>query len=215
MYPPADFNPRAPYGARRRLLVLAPLGRVISIHAPHTGRDCGLLPLAMRTEISILAPHTGRDNIFASIAAQRQHFNPRAPYGARRRAREVSGTFAEFQSTRPIRSATAIVYMMVRVISIFQSTRPIRSATSAFSWLMVVSRISIHAPHTERDSYSDSQHKTAKAISIHAPHTERDYGFFGVFPVCLIFQSTRPIRSATAKMHNLCSAFLQQQTVKA
>ena len=31
----------------------------------------------------------------------------------------------------------------------------------------------------------------------------------------LPFQSTRPIRGATAKMHNLCSAFLQQQTIKA
>lgn len=31
----------------------------------------------------------------------------------------------------------------------------------------------------------------------------------------LLFQSTRPIRGATAKMHNLCSAFLQQQTIKA
>lgn len=30
-----------------------------------------------------------------------------------------------------------------------------------------------------------------------------------------LFQSTRPIRGATAKMHNLCSAFLQQQTIKA
>ena len=35
----ADFNPRAPYGARRITSVRAEHTYEISIHAPHTGRD--------------------------------------------------------------------------------------------------------------------------------------------------------------------------------
>ena len=53
------------------------------------------------------------------------------------------------------------------------------------------------------------------AISIHAPHTGRDKEDSVMLETVLQFQSTRPIRGATAKMHNLCSAFLQQQTIKA
>ena len=57
-----DFNPRAPYGARRNDGRTALAGSGISIHAPLTGRDCRLfrmIPLCR--SISIHAPLTGRD----------------------------------------------------------------------------------------------------------------------------------------------------------
>ena len=87
---------------------------------------------------------------------------------------------------------TPEVQVLLRVLT-FQSTRPIRGAT-------------IH---------SDTRAVRAKGISIHAPHTGRDYDTREYPPILVLFQSTRPIRGATAKMHNLCSAFLQQQTIKA
>ena len=82
---PSYFNPRAPYGARRRHLVVNAQGRIISIHAPHTGRDTvihftlriltdfnphapyGARPVEIggdttKLGISIHAPHTGRDS---------------------------------------------------------------------------------------------------------------------------------------------------------
>ena len=34
------FNPRAPYGARRFCFWRGAIDHIISIHAPHTGRDC-------------------------------------------------------------------------------------------------------------------------------------------------------------------------------
>ena len=78
------FNPRAPYGARRDKSKIKKEEHVISIHAPHTGRDCSRCKRHHTCRISIHAPHTGRDEI----------------------ANPVNAYNAEFQSTRPIRGAT-------------------------------------------------------------------------------------------------------------
>ncbi len=145
----SNFNPRAPYGARRIVVLDPSILKDISIHAPHTGRDLsrswtGPAP----NPISIHAPHTGRDACtMVRTRSMTADFNPRAPYGARR--------------------------------DYFRNQKKLVE-------------ISIHAPHTGRDGVA----------------LERDLEL-------VLFQSTRPIRGATAKMHNLCSAFLQQQTVKA
>ena len=58
-----------------------------------------------------------------------------------------------FQSTRPIRGATDIHFIPVQRRNGFQSTRPIRGATHRVARREPGSvRISIHAPHTGRDS---------------------------------------------------------------
>ena len=104
--PKTDFNPRAPCGARRGVVILrAPVVR-ISIHAPHAGRDnslcisrdrptdfnprapCGARPdtnhdFIKSFTISIHAPHAGRDQTSAELPAAATYFNPRAPCGAR------------------------------------------------------------------------------------------------------------------------------------
>ena len=79
-----NFNPRAPYGARRVKEEEIFLIIDISIHAPHTGRDAEVEKLRAELKISIHAPHTGRDQ-------------------GRSRWRPCS---RRFQSTRPIRGAT-------------------------------------------------------------------------------------------------------------
>ena len=56
-----DFNPRAPYGARRAVAA--------DFH--------------IRAHISIHAPRMGRDYAAVVVAAVEIDFNPRAPYGAR------------------------------------------------------------------------------------------------------------------------------------
>ena len=166
-----------------------------------------------------------------------RNFNPRAPYGAR-----LCHTRAYIRTGRisihaPHTGRDRPKIPIQPPISRFQSTRPIRGAT----WLLrKVSRlfdISIHAPHTGRDRRGFAVWSRLLSISIHAPHTGRDRNLTMIFtsnqtfqstrpirgatpgrrlcPSDREFQSTRPIRGATAKMHNLCSAFLQQQTVKA
>ena len=80
---PMNFNPRAPYGARRKKPRRHHGPSDISIHAPHTGRDITLRNLERAHIISIHAPHTGRDSLSFSRPPWRAYFNPRAPYGAR------------------------------------------------------------------------------------------------------------------------------------
>ena len=172
---PRYFNPRAPYGARPDLCAQSGLNPPISIHAPHTGRDDRPIrpggnakyfnpraPYgARRTDvqtvrkavfISIHAPHTGRDDRQAQRLYARKDFNPRAPYGARLCSSLRKSIIRGFQSTRPIRGATTTTKAIPRVRG-FQSTRPIRGATVHPSPEAPARiDISIHAPHTGRDS---------------------------------------------------------------
>ena len=126
----ADFNPRAPCGARPRLVNFLEISLNISIHAPHAGRDLCNRRRGAGSYISIHAPHAGRD--------------PASGAGF--------SSPALFQSTRPMRGATRLSFSHrpPRLISIhaphagrdtlhrsgaanvhqFQSTRPMRGATA-------------------------------------------------------------------------------------
>ena len=155
------------------------ISRHISIHAPHTGRDRrGQWPLwSCRFRISIHAPHTGRD-----LADMRT-----AP----------KGTY-EFQSTRPIRGATCALCHSSNPSSAFQSTRPIRGATHPFSGhLPSRNNFNPRAPYGARH-LTPAEGFCRSCISIHAPHTGRDVTTVRQSSKAGIFQSTRPIRGATA-----------------
>ena len=101
--------------------------------------------------VSIHAPHAGRDDVIVIAYGANVGFNPRAPCGARRVLYVDTEQEKEFQSTRPMRGATQ--HRLPRVkrerVSIhaphagrdsgkayegrkdlgFQSTRPMRGAT--------------------------------------------------------------------------------------
>ena len=124
--------------------------------------------------ISIHAPHTGRDDTAQCGVTGGDDFNPRAPYGARPNGIPFSITHTKFQSTRPIRGATRFPAPSrhCHPISIHapHTGRDCRRAC-------IISRrmeISIHAPHTGRDTWSTQPQTIALGISIHAPHTGRD-----------------------------------------
>ena len=147
-----NFNPRSPYG--ERLLPYQQFHQIdpISIHAPHTGSDPPRMPrrrprpnfnprspygerryiMHVRRsamQISIHAPHTGSDQNEDEQRDEEQYFNPRSPYGERqRRAGPHTGSL-KFQSTLPIRGATA-ARARGRGPRQFQSTLPIRGATA-------------------------------------------------------------------------------------
>ena len=79
------FNPRAPCGARQPPSPSRRRLQGISIHAPLAGRD----------------PH------YSNLHSLQRHFNPRAPCGARLNYLIRTNGETEFQSTRPLRGATA------------------------------------------------------------------------------------------------------------
>ena len=119
----------------------------ISIHAPHAGRDedCqrrkthrgqfqstrpmrgATTPksrMICRDRISIHAPHAGRDIAGWNKNTKGEHFNPRAPCGARRRAGPVPRPFILFQSTRPMRGATVASSIILAFIIDFNPRAP-------------------------------------------------------------------------------------------
>ena len=82
----SNFNPRAPYGARRLYSYRECVWCDISTHVPRTGHDCAVLGHAAdNMDISTHVPRTGHDlRRTDRVSGQSSHFNPRAPYGARR-----------------------------------------------------------------------------------------------------------------------------------
>ena len=126
---PANFNPRAPYGARLLMDYYTLADLKFQSTRPIRGAT-GSRPVSVAArQISIHAPHTGRDESWSA----------------------ASEAIFKFQSTRPIRGATADRPALL-LRRPFQSTRPIRGATQRHRPQDQGRQISIHAPHTGRDS---------------------------------------------------------------
>ena len=126
--PQWHFNPRAPCGARLRRYPPREKKHKFQSTRPVRGATRAHLRAAGGVHISIHAPRAGRDQNTPQIPAVPGYFNPRAPCGARRRRKCDQCNTAKFQSTRPVRGATAfITSSMPRYL--FQSTRPVRGAT--------------------------------------------------------------------------------------
>ena len=101
----------------------------------------------------------------------------------------------------------------------FQSTRPLRGATAQDALEAYNRQISIHAPLAGRDHYTHTDIDFLSKISIHAPLAGRDHyynmlrselSYFNPRAPCgarlfrasparaaRVFQSTRPLRGAT------------------
>ena len=189
------FNPRAPCGARllsfsawsmflkfqstrplRGATVLDARQRsrlVISIHAPLAGRDGRYLFHPQCHCISIHAPLAGRDPRQKASSLWGRYFNPRAPCGARRDGLMMDWEYRVFQSTRPLRGATAVSTVRIQR-QIFQSTRPLRGATGR--------------SHGCLWRHSDFNPRAPCGARPHGSSSPSDF---------IIFQSTRPLRGAT------------------
>ena len=102
-----NFNPRTPCGVRHLRKQLGSLPGDISIHAPHAGCDADVNQRSRSREISIHAPHAGCDSISRALLFGAIHFNPRTPCGVRRRTLRWPVCSRVFQSTHPMRGATA------------------------------------------------------------------------------------------------------------
>ena len=170
-----DFNPRAPYGARRDQGHVLALLDGISIHAPLTGRDStcraqysgrkkfqSTRPLRGATSAAATSRHIsigfqstrplrGATASSESSITAISNFNPRAPYGARQMEQPTIKIEHLFQSTRPLRGATDEFVKYTDFEAVFQSTRPLRGATVDRILSDLRKIISIHAPLTGRD----------------------------------------------------------------
>ena len=151
------------------------LTKGISIHTPHAGSDTPLclcpcldvefqstLPMRGATKvqgaiyrrflISIHTPHAGSD-IFTRAHARKKKISIHTPHaGSDETDNELRYRYYLFQSTLPMRGATATFTFTGCRIFQFQSTLPMRGATIPFAVTNVGSgSISIHTPHAGSD----------------------------------------------------------------
>ena len=150
---PAYFNPRAPYGARLQVQILIRTDKIISIHAPHTGRDWLMVPGILYTwEFQSTRPIRGATEDSIGDRKGILDFNPRAPYGARRVQYPITIQQQDlFQSTRPIRGATPFLCVVRLPRLYFNPRAPYGARLFKRLFVAKVYKISIHAPHTGRD----------------------------------------------------------------
>ena len=182
----------------------------ISIHAPHAGRDQeAVADKYTAMEFQSTRPMRGATFLAKTKPISEEDFNPRAPCGARQMVCLFLLVDLLFQSTRPMRGATT-VGAAAPTCFLFQSTRPMRGATPQTWYAYNDDGISIHAPHAGRDDgyprcagahyhFNPRAPCGARLPSPRPPSSGRG------------FQSTRPMRGATAKVNKLLCTFLQKR----
>ena len=189
------FNPRAPRGARRKVIDAAILFGTFQSTRPARGatrqRDPLFLPCIFQSTrpargatvqelralsqppISIHAPREGRDVLWIWFSVTCLMISIHAP----REGRDSGGICGVQKQkhfnpraprgARPVQTMFGINYVE------FQSTRPARGATPLGGHCRVGEKISIHAPREGRDFLAFIR-KTFTKISIHAPREGRD-----------------------------------------
>ena len=204
-------------GATISILSMSSNG-IISIHAPHAGRDSPPKNWGQGKGISIHAPHAGRDKFSNTFPPVPTDFNPRAPCGARLDSARHTCRPYYFNPRAPC-GARPVDSAFIRWMAIFQSTRPMRGATTTLlSGGGSTSYFNPRAPcgarlfakpmmalSLEFQSTRPMRGATpiylivagCHAISIHAPHAGRDAIYAKAVKRRHLFQSTRPMRGAT------------------
>ena len=149
---------------------------------------------------------------------QTHDFNPHSPCGERHKGRRHRGQTIIFQSTLPLRGATATNNSTAVNLDIsihtplagsdartarslgdsmrFQSTLPLRGATRFWFWLSCLFDISIHTPLAGSDITIWQTAWTMAYFNPHSPCGERQV-IQSFSRDVTIFQSTLPLRGAT------------------
>ena len=126
-----------------------------------------------------------------------ENFNPLAPCGARHAELIASLNIPLFQSTRSVRSETRPDERAL-VFTKFQSTRSVRSETATNKLVAPFAFISIHSLRAERDFLRNKKPARSYHFNPLAPCGARPV-FLGYRQRIIVFQSTRSVRSETAK----------------
>ena len=172
---PNDFNPRSPCGERLIVFMLFMVDRPFQSTLPVRGATSGESGNAAASGISIHAPRAGSDNAANRMGCVDTDFNPRSPCGERpAQAGVIHRRFKDFNPRSPCG----------------ERPRPqaFRSRRRNFN---PRSPCGERLAHTERDA-------SGNEISIHAPRAGSDSLGSHVRVKVNGFQSTLPVRGATA-----------------
>ena len=139
------------------------------------------------------------------------YFNPRTPCGVRPLEPGDTVCFGKFQSTHPLRGATAAAHSK-RKATAFQSTHPLRGATDRL--LHGLRGGHYFNPRTPCGVRRSRQFGAAgyRTISIHAPLAGCDTSLTSTRSRQQPFQSTHPLRGATNPAAVVDKALIFQST---
>ena len=192
-----NFNPRSPYGERRRIYCNVRGRSNFNPRSPYGERRGIAMVLEVTATISIHAPLTGSDHRRLFPAGRKIDFNPRSPYGERRVSWAFLPRWRGFQSTLPLRGATRAIFrsMDQQMISIHA---PLTGSDCSSGWhTNRTTDFNPRSPYGERRCHHSSRRHDF-LISIHAPLTGSDGADDNLFVGWNRFQSTLPLRGATA-----------------
>ncbi len=207
----ADFNPRAPCGARRWPSPAPTLTENFNPRAPCGARPGGQTGLWQQRAISIHAPRAGRDGGRRGSWCSPDDFNPRAPCGARHKSVVIVNSAMIFQSTRPVRGAT-LLFLRLKLRRIhFNPRAPCGARPQLHRALADDVDISIHAPRAGRDSTDVTLTSVRGAFQSTRPVRGATEDF-QTLPSSSPFQSTRPVRGATGMQRGGLAEHLFQST---
>ena len=192
---------------------------MISIHAPRAGCDKISARVGKIRGISIHAPRAGCDMRRTMQFLSSWNFNPRTPCGVRLQGGTIKyWTSADFNPRTPCGVRPEQIKPKSRP-SQFQSTHPVRGATARQRVVAGAIRISIHAPRAGCDARP--ARPSARSTVFQSTHPVRgatynpsnggnNYQFQSTHPVrgatpfprcrqwaAYRFQSTHPVRGAT------------------
>ena len=216
-----NFNPRSPWGERRRENPGAEHLHLFQSTLPVGGATRSRRFPTGTMRISIHAPRGGSDLLAAEGSVRVcYNFNPRSPWGERRRSICPNKKTFLFQSTLPVGGATLPTNeeYLGYVISIHaprggsdilkpHSLHIVENISihaprggSDFSkakGAALVDRISIHAPRGGSDLLGRIIQVSVPVISIHAPRGGSDAISYNQAVATAVFQSTLPVGGAT------------------
>ena len=162
----------------------------ISIHVPRTGHDeTGLIFTGVISIFQSTCPVRGTTTLCAIQTILTMHFNPRAPYGARRPSPTVRRWSRNFNPRAPYGARR----------------REHRHDAGQGD-------ISIHVPRTGHDGIAIFDCAPAIGISIHVPRTGHDVHRQQCRRNWSAFQSTCPVRGTTSESSTSCSRIVFQST---
>ena len=143
-----------------------------------------------------------------TVSAETAYFNPRTPCGVRQPRRTAAVKPSGFQSTHPVRGATSGSRPAVPIAADFNPRTPCGVRLSMQCNKLLKLAISIHAPRAGCDYISSKIIQAGRNFNPRTPCGVRLLHKIRFLCIADIFQSTHPVRGATANMYNLvCSYF--------
>jgi len=169
----ACFNPRSPYGERLSVICKRDNDKWFQSTLPLRGATHGEIHSTLKIGVSIHAPLTGSDCVNVTSQLLDMSFNPRSPYGERHRLRLAAVRSPVFQSTLPLRGATPYNHDYTTNLRGFNPRSPYgeRHANGALTRSDLC--VSIHAPLTGSDRLPPWRSPAWTCFNPRSPYGER------------------------------------------